>query len=154
MRSSSGVLPITPHPSPITDRKVPAIQVEGVSKHYGGLKALDEVSLAIAEGEFFGLLGPNGAGKTTLINILAGLVLATRGAARVMGYDVVSDYRASRRALGVVPQELVFDPFFTVREALTFQSGYFGLRDNRDWIEEVMHHLDLTARAETNMRAP
>src|SRR5688572_1696988 len=141
------------YPLPITDRKVPAIQVEGVSKHYGGLKALDEVSLAIAEGEFFGLLGPNGAGKTTLINILAGLVLATRGAARVMGYDVVSDYRASRRALGVVPQELVFDPFFTVREALTFQSGYFGLRDNRDWIEEVMHHLDLTARAETNMRA-
>ena len=141
------------YPSPITDRKVPAIQVEGVSKHYGGLKALNEVSLAIAEGEFFGLLGPNGAGKTTLINILAGLVLATRGAARVMGYDVVRDYRASRRALGVVPQELVFDPFFTVREALTFQSGYFGLRDNRDWIEEVMHHLDLTGRAETNMRA-
>src|SRR5688572_18814059 len=141
------------YPLPITDRKVPAIQVEGVSKHYGGLKALDEVSLAIAEGEFFGLLGPNGAGKTTLINILAGLVLATRGAARVMGYDVVSDYRASRRALGVVPQELVFDPFFTVREALTFQSGYFGLRDNRDWIEEVMHHLDLTERAATNMRA-
>jgi ABC-2 type transport system ATP-binding protein len=131
----------------------PAIEVENVSKSYGGLKALDDVSLAIAPGEFFGLLGPNGAGKTTLINILAGLVLATRGAARIMGHDVVRDYRASRRALGVVPQELVFDPFFTVREALTFQSGYFGLRDNRDWIEEVMHHLDLTVRADTNMRA-
>jgi len=132
---------------------VPAIQVEQVSKSYGALRALDEVSLTIDGGEFFGLLGPNGAGKTTLINILAGLVRATRGAARVMGYDVVTRYREARRALGVVPQELVFDPFFTVREALTFQSGYFGLRDNRDWIDEVMHHLDLTTRAETNMRA-
>src|SRR5687767_9144722 len=132
---------------------VPAIQAEQVSKRYGSLTALDAVSLDIAQGEFFGLLGPNGAGKTTLINILAGLVLSTGGRARVMGFDVVERYRDARRALGVVPQELVFDPFFTVREALTFQSGYFGLRDNRDWIEEVMHHLDLTARAETNMRA-
>jgi ABC-2 type transport system ATP-binding protein len=70
-----------------------------------------------------------------------------------MGHDVVGDYRAARRALGVVPQELVFDPFFTVREALTFQSGYFGLRDNREWIDEVMRHLDLTGKADTNMRA-
>src|SRR5687767_10153383 len=132
---------------------VPAIQAEQVSKRYGSLTALDAVSLDIAQGEFFGLLGPNGAGKTTLINILAGLVLSTGGRARVMGFDVVERYRDARRALGVVPQELVFDPFFTVREALTFQSGYFGLRDNRDWIEEVMHHLDLTGRAETNMRA-
>jgi len=131
----------------------PAIQVERVSKNYGGMGALDAVSLTIGQGEFFGLLGPNGAGKTTLINILAGLVLASSGSARVLGHDVVKDYRAARRALGVVPQELVFDPFFTVREALVFQSGYFGLRDNRDWIEEVMHHLDLTERAGTNMRA-
>ncbi|MGH8634545.1 MAG: ATP-binding cassette domain-containing protein [Burkholderiales bacterium] len=132
---------------------VPAIQVERVSKNYGGMRALDAVSLTIGQGEIFGLLGPNGAGKTTLINILAGLVLASGGCARVLGHDVVHDYRAARRALGVVPQELVFDPFFTVREALVFQSGYFGLRDNRDWIEEVMHHLDLTERAATNMRA-
>jgi ABC-2 type transport system ATP-binding protein len=132
---------------------VHAIQVERVSKSYGTLTALDDVSLEIGQGEFFGLLGPNGAGKTTLINILAGLVVATRGSARVMGFDVISQYRAARGALGVVPQELVFDPFFTVREALAFQSGYFGIRNNRDWIEEVMHHLDLTARAETNMRA-
>jgi ABC-2 type transport system ATP-binding protein len=131
---------------------VPAIQVERVSKTYGALRALDEVSLEIPQGEFFGLLGPNGAGKTTLISILAGLVFATGGSARVMGYDVVTRYREARRALGVVPQELVFDPFFTVREALTFQSGYFGLRDNRDWIDEVMHHLDLTGKAEINMR--
>ncbi len=131
----------------------PAIQVEQVSKRYGTLNALDGVSLTIERGEFFGLLGPNGAGKTTLIHILAGLTLATSGRARVMGHDVVSQYRDARRALGVVPQELVFDPFFTVRETLTFQSGYFGLRNNREWIEEVMRHLDLTGRAETNMRA-
>ena len=132
---------------------IPAIQVERISKSFGGLRALDDVSLTIEQGEFFGLLGPNGAGKTTLINILAGLVLASSGSARVLGRDVVRDYRETRRALGIVPQELVFDPFFTVREALGFQSGYFGLRNNRDWIEEVMHHLDLAGRAGTNMRA-
>jgi len=131
----------------------PAIHVEQVSKHYGALRALDGVSLTIERGEFFGLLGPNGAGKTTLIHILAGLTRASGGSARVMGHDVVADYRDARRALGVVPQELVFDPFFTVREALTFQSGYFGLRDNDEWIEEVMRHLDLTGKAGTNMRA-
>ena len=133
--------------------KLPAIQIEKISKHYGALRALEEVSLDIAPGEFFGLLGPNGAGKTTLSSILAGLVLPTRGRARVMGFDVVGQYREARRALGVVPQELVFDPFFTVREALTFQSGYFGIRNNRDWIDEVMHNLDLTEKAQTNMRA-
>jgi ABC-2 type transport system ATP-binding protein len=132
---------------------VAAIQVEQVSKRYGELRALDGVSLRVERGEFFGLLGPNGAGKTTLINILAGLALATGGEARIMGHDVVRDYRAARRCLGVVPQELVFDPFFTVRETLLFQSGYFGLRDNRDWIEEIMDHLDLASRADTNMRA-
>jgi ABC-2 type transport system ATP-binding protein len=131
----------------------PAIQLEQVSKVYGGIRALDAVSLTIDQGEFFGLLGPNGAGKTTLINILAGLALASSGTARVLGHDVVAAYRAARRVLGVVPQELVFDPFFTVRESLVFQSGYFGLRDNCDWIEEVMHNLDLSDRASTNMRA-
>jgi ABC-2 type transport system ATP-binding protein len=132
---------------------VPAIQVERVVKRYRTLQALAGVSLEIAQGEFFGLLGPNGAGKTTLISILAGLCIATSGSARVMGCDVVKDYRQTRRALGVVPQELVFDPFFTVREALTFQSGYFGLRDNRGWIDEVLHNLSLTEKADTNMRA-
>src|SRR6185295_3523703 len=132
---------------------VPAIQVEQVVKRYGQLHALAGVSLEIERGEFFGLLGPNGAGKTTLISILAGLNIATGGSARVMGHDVVSQYREARRALGVVPQELVFDPFFTVREALTIQSGYFGLRDNRAWIDEVLHNLDLTDKADANMRS-
>ena len=131
---------------------VPAIQVEQVVKRYGELQALAGVSLEIAQGEFFGLLGPNGAGKTTLISILAGLAIASSGSARVMGHDVVAAYRQARRALGVVPQELVFDPFFTVREALTIQSGYFGIRDNRAWIDELLHHLDLTEKADTNMR--
>jgi ABC-2 type transport system ATP-binding protein len=111
------------------------------------------VSLDIQEGEFFGLLGPNGAGKTTLINVLAGLARADSGGVRVMGADVVTDYRRARRMLGVVPQELVFDPFFTVRETLRLQSGYFGIRANDAWIEEVMLHLDLGAKADVNMRA-
>jgi len=134
----------------------PAIALSGLAKHYGSppaVRALDGVSFSIAPGEFFGLLGPNGAGKTTLISILAGLVRATAGHAAVMGHDVAADYRAARRALGVVPQELVFDPFFTVRESLQFQSGYFGLTRNDAWIDEVMHHLDLTGKANANMRS-
>jgi ABC-2 type transport system ATP-binding protein len=111
------------------------------------------VSLRIEPGEFFGLLGPNGAGKTTLITIVAGLTRATSGRALVMGHDVVGDYRAARRALGVVPQELVFDPFFTVRETLRIQSGYFGLNRNDDWIDEVIANLDLTGKADANMRS-
>jgi len=131
---------------------IPAIQVDQVVKRYGGFTALAGVSLQIGQGEFFGLLGPNGAGKTTLISILAGLNIATAGSTTVMGHDVVRDYREARRALGVVPQELVFDPFFTVRETLTIQSGYFGLRDNGAWIDELLHCLDLTEKADTNMR--
>jgi len=130
-----------------------AIEIIDVTKRYGDLQALAGVSLSVEPGEFFGLLGPNGAGKTTLISILAGLSRATSGVVRIMGHDVTSGYRGARSALGVVPQELVFDPFFTVRETLTFQSGYFGLRDNGAWIDEVLENLDLTAKANTNMRA-
>jgi len=117
------------------------------------VRALAGVSLAVREGEFFGLLGPNGAGKTTLINVIAGLVRPDAGSAAVMGADVGREYRRARRHLGVVPQELVFDPFFTVRETLRLQAGYYGLRRNDAWIDEVMHHLDLTAKADANMRA-
>ncbi len=130
-----------------------AIEVTDVTKRYGGLQALAGVSLNVAPGEFFGLLGPNGAGKTTLISILAGLVRPDGGTARIMGHDVGGDYRGARRALGVVPQELVFDPFFTVRETLNIQSGYFGLRNNGAWIDEVIENLDLADKADTNMRA-
>lgn len=132
---------------------VPAVSIVDVVKHFGSLKALAGVSLDIEQGEFFGLLGPNGAGKTTLISMLAGLARADSGRIFVMGHDVRSDYRSARRALGIVPQELVFDPFFTVRETLRIQSGYFGLRQNDDWIDEVMQCLDLTPKADVNMRA-
>ena len=131
----------------------PAIQIQQVHKRFGAVQALAGIDLEVAQGEFFGLLGPNGAGKTTLINILAGLARADSGSLRVMGHDVVSDYRQSRRALGVVPQELVFDPFFSVRETLRFQSGYFGLKHNDAWIDEIMHHLDLTGKSDANMRS-
>ncbi|MCC6474626.1 MAG: ABC transporter ATP-binding protein [Burkholderiales bacterium] len=131
---------------------VAAIEVRGISKRFGTLQALEDVSLEIGQGEFFALLGPNGAGKTTLISILAGLARADRGQARVMGYDIRADYRQARRALGVVPQELVFDPFFTVRETLRIQSGYFGMRGNEAWIEEIMEALDLGSKANVNMR--
>jgi len=130
-----------------------AVEIIDIARRFGRVQALDGVSLAVNEGEFFGLLGPNGAGKTTLISILAGLTRADRGTARILGHDVVDAYRASRRALGVVPQELVFDPFFTVRETLEIQSGYFGIRDNRPWIDEILHHLDLVSKADANMRS-
>ena len=129
-----------------------AVSIHDVVKCFGTLRALDGVSLEIGEGEFFGLLGPNGAGKTTLISCLAGLVRPNAGSVRVMGHDVLTDYRETRRRLGVVPQELVFDPFFTVRETLRIQSGYFGIRCNDDWIDEILHNLDLTPKADTNMR--
>ena len=130
-----------------------AIQVNSVSKRYGSLVALDHVDLVINEGEFFGLLGPNGAGKTTLISIIAGLVRASSGRVAIMGHDVVDDFRAARLSVGVVPQELAFDPFFTVRETLAFQSGYFGLRGNDAWIDEVLENLGLATKADANTRA-
>ena len=118
-----------------------------------GFQALDDVCLTVEHGEFFGLLGPNGAGKTTMISILAGLARATSGTARICGHDVIADYKESRRSLGVVPQELVYDPFFTVRETLRLQSGYFGLHQNDDWIDEILTNLGLLDKAEENMRA-
>ena len=135
---------------------MPAVSFSQVSKTYAGargsLRALDEVSFDIERGEFFGLLGPNGAGKTTLISILAGLTRASGGHVSVLGHDVVADYAAARKALGIVPQELVFDPFFSVRETLRIQSGYFGVTGNDAWIDELLAALGLADKANANMR--
>ena len=135
---------------------MPAVSFQSVSKTYastrGHFQALDRVSLDIEPGEFFGLLGPNGAGKTTLISILAGLARATGGRVLVDGSDVQTDYANARRKLGVVPQELVFDPFFNVREALRIQSGYFGVKNNEAWIDELLEGLGLADKATSNMR--
>ena len=139
---------------------MPAISFQSVSKEYPSprgstspnLRALDGVKFDIEEGEFFGLLGPNGAGKTTLISILAGLTQASSGRVLVHGCDVQADFAQARRKLGVVPQELVFDPFFNVREALRFQSGYFGVKNNDDWIDELLTSLGLADKANANMR--
>jgi ABC-2 type transport system ATP-binding protein len=148
--------PAAYNPTLFSKAFMPAVQFKQVSKTYtgarGSFRALDGVSFDIEAGEFFGLLGPNGAGKTTLISILAGLARASGGSVRVMGHDVVADYAAARMALGIVPQELVFDPFFTVREALRIQSGYFGVSNNGAWIDELLDNLGLADKAGSNMR--
>ncbi len=131
----------------------PAVKIERVHKHFGDLHALKGVDLSVSQGEFFGLLGPNGAGKSTLINIMAGLLKPSAGKVSIMGNDVINAYQAARLALGVVPQELVFDPFFNVREMLRFQAGYFGRgKENDAWIDEIIESLGLTDKAHTNMR--
>lgn len=131
----------------------PAVKIEQVHKHFGSLRALNGVDLTIEQGEFFALLGPNGAGKSTLINTLAGLLRPTSGQVSIMGFDTVTQYQQARMSLGVVPQELVFDPFFNVREMLRFQAGYFGRgRENDAWVDEVIEGLGLTDKAHTNMR--
>jgi ABC-2 type transport system ATP-binding protein len=134
----------------------PAISFQQVGKTFetprGALQALSGVDFDIQPGEFFGLLGPNGAGKTTLISILAGLARASSGSVKVHGHDVVTDYAAARQSLGIVPQELVFDPFFSVRETLRIQSGYFGVKNNGAWIDELLAGLGLADKAGANMR--
>lgn len=130
-----------------------AIRFSAVKKRFGDFEALKGIDLEVREGEFFALLGPNGAGKTTLISVLGGLTRPDSGSASVMGCDVQADYRAARRQVGIVPQELTFDPFFTVRETLVFQSGYFGLRRNDAWIDELLENLGLADKANANMRA-
>jgi ABC-2 type transport system ATP-binding protein len=131
----------------------PAIQINGIHKSFGGLQALKGINLTIAQGEFFALLGPNGAGKSTLISILAGLIKPSAGNISVMGFDVMNQYQQARQLLGIVPQELVFDPFFNVREMLRFQAGYFGRGPENDaWVDEILEGLGLTEKAHVNMR--
>jgi ABC-2 type transport system ATP-binding protein len=129
-----------------------AVYIKDLYKSYPDIQALKGVSLEINQGEFFGLLGPNGAGKSTLINILAGLVKKDKGEVLVQGYDTVKDYRKTRRFLGVVPQEIVYDPFFRVEEVLRIQGGYFGVRHNAAWIEELLEVLNLAGKRRSNLR--
>jgi ABC-2 type transport system ATP-binding protein len=132
---------------------VSVVSIRGLVKRYGGLEALAGVDLDVREGEIFGLLGPNGAGKTTLIGVVAGLVRATAGTVTVLGRDVVRDYRETRRAVGLVPQEINFDPFFNVEETLRIQAGYFGVRLREERLDEILEALDLASRRRTMTRA-
>jgi ABC-2 type transport system ATP-binding protein len=121
-------------------------------KHAEPVRALDGVSLTVPAGSFFGLLGPNGAGKSTLINILAGLVIPTSGQARIWGYDIDRDMRAARRAIGVVPQELNIDPFFTPRELLEVQAGLYGVPKSRRRTDEILGAVGLSRQADSYAR--
>lgn len=150
---AEGAAATATRPGVSTPSGVDPIVVEGVTKRFGDFRALDGIDLRIRQGDFFALLGPNGAGKTTLISIIAGLAHASSGRVSVMGHDVVNDYRRARASLGVVPQELVFDPFFTVRETLRITAGYYGVRGADAWIDEVLEGLGLTDKAGSNMRA-
>jgi ABC-2 type transport system ATP-binding protein len=107
--------------------EVPAISAGGLVKRYGPVEALSGIDLAIPTGAFFGLLGPNGAGKSTFIHVVTGLASPTSGSARVMGHDVVKEYRVTRRLIGVSPQEFNFDRFFSILDILVYQGGYFGI---------------------------
>lgn len=132
----------------------PAVDIQNIRKDYAKLQALKGISLAIPQGSFFGLLGPNGAGKSTLINIMAGLVRPSGGSIKVLGHDVLEDWRQARHSLGIVPQELVYDPFFNVREMLRLQSGYFGFgKENHAWVDELIEILNLTDKANTNLQS-
>ncbi len=130
-----------------------AIEIDHLQKTYkNGFQALKGISLKVEEGDFFALLGPNGAGKSTLINTLAGLVLPTKGSVKILGKDIVSDRVTASMHLGVVAQEIIYDPFLSVRETLQFQSGYYGLAKNDDWIDELLHELGLKDKAQTPTR--
>jgi ABC-2 type transport system ATP-binding protein len=129
------------------------VSIRNVKKRFGSFEALRGVDLQIEQGEIFALLGPNGAGKTTLISIVAGLVRATEGEVRVLGRDVVADYRFTRTAIGLVPQEINFDPFFTVEESLRIQAGYFGVRLSEARLVELLEALDLAPKRHANTRS-
>lgn len=129
-----------------------AIEITNLSKHYRGVKALNQVALSIPQGSFFALLGPNGAGKSTLISIIAGLVKADAGTVSIMGHDVVADYADARRALGLVPQELIDEPFFAIEDLLRIQAGYFGFgQEQWAWIDELLHNLGLWDKRKETM---
>ena len=131
----------------------PVVSIRGLKKRFGAFEALAGVDLDIEAGEIFALLGPNGAGKTTLISIVAGLLRASEGRVEVLGRDVVADYRFTRTAIGLVPQEINFDPFFTVEESLRLQAGYFGVQLGEERLVEILGALDLLGKRRANTRA-
>ena len=131
----------------------PAIRIESLSKVYsGGKLALDEVSFDVPRGQIFGLLGPNGAGKSTLINILAGLVMKTGGKAVIWGFDIDEHPRNAKRSIGVVPQEIIFDPFFTPRETLEIQAGLYGIGKAQRRSDELLAAMHLSDKANAYAR--
>jgi ABC-2 type transport system ATP-binding protein len=135
-----------------------AVDIKGLTKLYAARGrqpeklALNDVTLAIPRGSFFALLGPNGAGKSTLINILAGLVTKTAGSASIWGFDTVEQERQSRAAIGVVPQELNFDPFFTPRELLEVQAGLYGVPKSERRTDQILAALGLADKAHAYTR--
>lgn len=131
-----------------------AVEISQLSKAYQGVAALTDVSLQIPAGSFFALLGPNGAGKSTLIGIISGLINADSGSVKVMGHNVQADFRDARRALGLVPQELIDEPFFSIRQLLRIQAGYFGLGKSQwAWIDELLQRLGLWDKRDAYMPA-
>ena len=148
-------MPAAPQRSTLPDF---AVETRQLSKTYGARGrqpaklALDSVSLAVPRGSFFGLLGPNGAGKSTLINILAGLVVKSAGTATVWGFDSVTDERLARSAIGVVPQELNLDPFFTPREMLEVQAGLYGVPAAERRTDEILAAVGLSDKAHAYAR--
>jgi ABC-2 type transport system ATP-binding protein len=129
-----------------------ALEIHNVSKKYGTFTALDNIGFNVTEGDFVGLLGVNGAGKTTLISSIAGINNFT-GQIRVMSYDVINDVVRAKKSLGVVPQELAFDPFLTVYQTLKFQSGLYGASNNKEWLDEVVNGMFLQDKIDTNTRS-
>ncbi|MGM0575367.1 MAG: ABC transporter ATP-binding protein [Myxococcota bacterium] len=119
------------------------LELRGVTKRFGGFTAVNGVDLSVRDGEIFALLGPNGAGKTTLISCIAGLSRHTSGDIRVFGHDTRRDFRTTRRLVGLVPQEINFDPFFTPLESLEIQMGFMGVEPDRDRCEELLRLFSL-----------
>lgn len=156
--STEAAATVAPRASTPAETPPAAVELRGVTKIYAGSKrsppkkALDNVDLFIPRGALFGLLGPNGAGKSTIINILAGLVTKTAGTARIWGIDIDADPRAARAAIGVVPQELNIDPFFTPRELLDLHAGLYGVPKSERRTDEILAAVGLTDKADAYAR--
>ena len=132
----------------------PAIDIKGLTKSYGELKALNGVNISINKGEFFGLLGPNGAGKTTTINILTGLVFKERGSIKVFGKDTIKDFRYTRSKIGIAAQEFSVDWFFPIEKLLFFQAGYYGIKpkDAKPLVDSLLNRLGLSSKRNSRLR--